>query len=70
MVIELVEHKTNIRFKNMDDFESYISGMDIDYDSGDVTFTEYVYRLNTPQFIVVKGSAYADGTNFVKETVD
>ena len=36
MIIGPVEHKTNIRFKNMDDFERYINAIDIDYDSEDV----------------------------------
>ena len=39
MIIAPVEHKTNIRFKNMDDFERYINTIDIDYDSADVIFT-------------------------------
>ena len=39
MIIGHNEHKTNIRFKNMDDFERYINAIDIDYDSEDVTFT-------------------------------
>ena len=34
----------------MGDFENYIHAKDIDFDSGDVTFTEYVYKLNTHQF--------------------
>ena len=42
MIIGPVEHKTNIRFKNMDDFERYINAIDVDYDSEDVTFTGYV----------------------------
>ena len=42
MVIGPVEDKTNIRFRNMDDFETYIDAIDVDYDSGDVTFTGYV----------------------------
>ena len=58
MIIGPVEHKTNIRFKNMDDFESYKNATDIDYDSEDVTFTESVYKLITPKFNVVKRSAY------------
>ena len=41
----------------MDDFESYINAIDIDYDSEDVIFTGYIYKLNTPQFNVVKPSA-------------
>ena len=63
MVIGPVEHKTNIRFINMDDIKSYINAIDVDYDSEDVTFTGYVYKLNTHQFNVVKRSAYAKGIN-------
>ena len=37
------ELKTNIRFKKMDDFGSYINAIDIDCDSEDVTFTGYIY---------------------------
>ena len=60
-IIGPIEHKTKIRFKNMDDFERYINAIDIDYDSEDVTFTGYVYKLDTPQFKVVKRSAYSRG---------
>ena len=70
MIIGPVEHKTNIRFKNMDDFEKYINAIDIDYDSEDVTFTGYVYKLNTPHFKVVKRSAYGRGTNYMQEIVE
>ena len=41
MIIGLIEHKPNIRFKNMDDFESYTNAKDIDYDSEDVKYTGY-----------------------------
>ena len=30
MIIGAVEHKTNIRFRNMDVFESYINAKDVD----------------------------------------
>ena len=70
MIIGPIEHKTNIRFKNKDDFESYINAIDIDYDSEDVTFIGYVYKLNTPQFKVVKRSAHAKGTNCMKEILE
>ena len=70
MIIGAIEHKTNIRFKNMDDFERYINAIDIDYDSDDVIFTGYVYKLNTPQFKVVKRSAYGKGTNYMQEIVE
>ena len=65
-----VEHKTNIRFKNKDDFERYINAIDIDYDSEDVIFTGYLYKLDTPQFKVVKRSAYGKGTNYMQEIVE
>ena len=51
MIVGPIEHKTNIRFKNMDDFERYINAVDIDYDSEDVTLIDYVYKLKTPDFI-------------------
>ena len=70
MIIGPVEHKTNIRFKNMDDFERYINAIDIDYDSEDVIFSGYVYKLDTPQFKVVKRSAYGKGTNHMQEIVE
>ena len=70
MIIGHIEHKTNIRFKNMDDFESYINATDIDYDSEDVTFTGYVYKLNTHQFKVVTRSAYGRGTNYMQKIVE
>ena len=70
MIIGPVEHKTNIRFTNMDDFERYINAIDIDYDSEDVIFTGYVYKLDTPQFQVVKRSAYGKGTSHMQEIVE
>ena len=70
MIIGPIEHNTNIRFKNMDDFERYINAKDIDYDSEDVTFTGYVYKLNTPHFKIVKRSAYGRGTNHMQEIVE
>ena len=54
MIIGPIEHKTNIRFKNMDDFEGYMNAIDIDFDSEDVTFNGYIYKLITPQFNVIK----------------
>ena len=36
MVIGPVEHGTNIRFRNMDDFKSYINAQNNDFDKEDV----------------------------------
>ena len=61
-VIGRIEHKTNIRIENMDDFESSINAIDVDYKGRDFVFTGCVYKLNTLQLKVVKRSAYAKGT--------
>ena len=54
----------------MDDFESYINAIDVDYDIEDVNCFGYVYKLNRPQFKVVKRSAYSESTNYIKEIVE
>ena len=70
MLLVPFEHETKIRSKNMDDFESYKNAIEIDYDSGDVIFTRYRYKLNTPQFQIVKRSASVKCTNYMKEIVE
>ena len=56
LVIGSIEHKTIIIFKNIGDFESYVSVIDINYDSEDVIFTGCLYKLNIPQFKKVNRS--------------
>ena len=70
MVIGPVEHKKDIRFKKMDDFESYINATDNHFDREDVTSIVYVYKVKTSHFKVVKRNAYAEGVNYMKEIVD
>ena len=70
MIIGHNELETNSRFKRMDHFESYINKIDDDYDSEDVTFTGYIYKLNTPQFNVVTRSVYGKGTKLMQEIVE
>ena len=70
MIFGPIEHKTNIKFKNMNGFESYIQAIDIDYDSEDITFTGYIYKMNTPQFNVVQRSAYGKGTTYMQQIVE
>ena len=70
MIIGPIEHKTNIGFKNLYDFQRYINAVDVDYDSEDVIFTGYVYKLDIPQFKVVQRSAYCKGTNHMQEIVE
>ena len=70
VIIGPIEHKTIIRFKKLNEFESYINAIDIDYSSEDLTFTGHVYKLNTPQFNIVKRSVYAKGTIYMQKFVE
>ena len=70
MIMGHVQYEASIRFKKMDHFESYINAIDIDYDSEDVNFTGYIYKVNTTQFNVVKQSAYSKGTHYKQEIVE
>ena len=54
----------------MDAFEKYLNAMDVDYDFEEITFTGYNYKVNTPQFNVVKRSAYGKGTSYMQQIVD
>ena len=54
----------------MDDFERFVNGIDVDYASEDVIFIGYVYKLKTPQFNVVKRSAYAKGSIYLQKIVE
>ena len=42
--------QTIIGFRNMDDYESYISSIDEGYDAEDVIFNGHFYKINTLQF--------------------
>ena len=71
MLVGEIEQKTNIRFKNVDDFESYINVIDNSgYDSEDVIFTGWLYKLNTPGFRKVNRSQYGRGTDFKQDIVE
>ena len=64
------ERKTNITFKNNDDYESYINALDVDYYSQDGVFTGYVYKLITPEFNRVIRSPYGRSTVFKQNIVE
>ena len=71
MLVGEVKQKTNIRFKNVDDFESYINAIDNSgYDSEDVILTGWLYKLNTPEFKKVNRSQYGRGTDFKQDIVE
>ena len=71
MLVGEIEQKTNIRIKNVDDFESYINAIDNSgYDSEDVIFTGWLYKLDTPEFKKVNRSQYGRGTDFKQDFVE
>ena len=71
MLVGEVEQKTNIRFKIVDDFESYINATDNSgYDSEDAIFTGWLYKLNTPEFKKVNRSQYGRGTDLKQDFVE
>ena len=39
MLVGETEQKTNIRFRKIDEYETCINAMDVDYESEDVVFT-------------------------------
>ena len=56
---------------NVDDFEAYIYAKDNGgYDSDDVNFTGWLYKLNTLEFKKVNRSQYARGTAFKQDIVE
>ena len=67
MFIGKIEQKKQILGSKMLMISKHINFKDVDYDSEDVTFTGYVYKLNTPQFIIVKRNAYGKGTNYMQD---
>ena len=70
ILIGEIEQKTNVRFKNVDDFETYINAIDNGgYDSDDVIFTGWLYKLNTLEFKKVKRSQYGRRTDFKQDIV-
>ena len=74
-MIGAIEQKTNIRFNNVDDFETekrnYIHAIDNGgYDSDDIVFTRWLHKLNTPEFNKVNRSQYDRGTDFKQDIVE
>ena len=65
MLTDKIEQKTNIWFKNFDDFETYNNAIKISgYNSGDVIFTGWLYKLNAPEFDKRDRSQNGRGTDF------
>ena len=70
MLIGELEQKTKIRFRNVEDFEIYINAIVVGYESEDVVFAGWLYKINTPQFDMVKSCHYGRGTGFEQDIVE
>ena len=62
--------QTNIRFRNMDDFEAFINAIDEGYDAEDAIFKGHIYKINTPQSNKVNRSQYGNGCDFKHEIIE
>ena len=62
--------QTIIRFRNMDDYESYINSIDEGCDAEDAIFNVYVYKINTPHFNKVNRSQYGIGCDYKHEIIE
>ena len=62
--------QTYIRFRNIGDYESYINAIDQDCDSEDAIFNGYIYKIDTPEFNLVKKSQYGNGCSFDKKIIE
>ena len=70
MLIGEIEQKTNIKFRNADDFETFINAIDVDSDSVDTIFMRWDYKLNKPEFNKVNRSQYGRGTDFEQDILE
>ena len=61
---------TNIRFRNMYDFEACINSIDEGYDAEDAIFNGYINKLNIPHFNKVNRSQYGNGGDFKHEIIE
>ena len=59
--------ETHIRFRNFTDYESYINAIDQIYESEDVIFNGYIYKLSSLHFKLVNRSQYGNACDFKHE---
>ena len=61
--------QTHIRFRNIEDYESYNNAVDEDFDAEDAIFNGYIYKVNTPQLNKVNQSQYGNECDFEHELI-
>ena len=62
--------RTHIRFRNIDELESYVNAIDQDYESEEAIFNCYIYKINTPQVTLNNRSQYGIGCDFKHENIE
>ena len=62
--------QTQIRFRNMIDFETYINSIDDGYDADGSIFNGFIYKINTSKFNKVKRSDLGNGCDFKHEIIE
>ena len=62
--------QTHNRFRNIDDFESYINSIEEGYDAEDAIFNGYIYKINTPHLNKVSRSQYGNGCDFKHQIIE
>ena len=62
--------QTNIRFRNIGDYEAYINAIEEGYDAEDAIFIGYIYKTDTRQFKKVNRSQYGNGCDFKHEIIE
>ena len=67
MLLVEIEQKTNIRFKNVADYETYVNAIDVMILK---MFFSQAGLINTPQFNIVKRSGYGKVTDFKQGIVE
>ena len=56
--------------RNIAEYEAYINAICQDYESEDAIFNGYIYKIDTPRFILVKRSQYGNGCDFKHKIIE
>ena len=70
ITINGIKRKTNMRFRSIKDFESYIEKIDDNYDGEDVIFEGQSIEYDVPDCKPVKRSIYGKGTNYLSDIAE
>ena len=62
--------QTHIRYRNMDDFETYNNAIDQEYEPEHSIFNIYIYKIDTREFNLVNKSQYGNGGDFKLENIE